>query len=93
MKLPTAVIIAKACCFVFIGGMTPLATGLGQWVDSGAWPPAINWVVILAGCVVGAATQLLSFLSSSYSDYVQTKNGAVAGPGPTAIAAAKTTGP
>jgi hypothetical protein len=53
-----------------IGGLTPLTTGLGQWFDTGQWPPTINWVVILAGCGVGAATQLLSFLSQSYGNYL-----------------------
>ena len=69
MSLETAVIITKGFCFVVIGGMTPLATGLAQWVDSGQWPPAINWVVIGAGCFAGAATQMLAFLSQSYGDY------------------------
>lgn len=67
MKQETYILIAKGVCYIAIGGLTPLATGLGQWVDSGTWPPAINWVVIVAGCVVGAATQLLSFLSNAYS--------------------------
>lgn len=69
MKIETAVIITKGLCFTVIGGMTPMATGLGQWIDSGEWPPAINWVVIGAGCLVGAATQMLAFLSQSFSDY------------------------
>jgi len=69
MKNETWVLVLKGLCFVGIGGLTPLATGLTQWVDSGQWPPGINWVVILAGCGVGAATQLLSFLSQSYGDW------------------------
>lgn len=93
MKLSDAVIVTKGACFVVIGGMTPLASGLGQWIDAGTWPPTINWVVILAGCAVGGATQLLSFLSSSYSDYVQIKAIGARGPSPTAVAAAKPIGP
>lgn len=69
MKLDTAVIITKGICYTVMGGLTPLATGLGQWVDTGEWPPTINWVVIIAGCIVGAATQMLSFLSSSFGNY------------------------
>lgn len=69
MKLETAVVITKGLCYVAVGGLTPLTTGLGQWFDTGQWPPTINWVVILAGCGVGAATQMLSFLSQSYGNY------------------------
>lgn len=73
MKLPTAIVIVKGFCYVLIGGLTPLASCLAQWANDGSWPPKINWVVIVAGCVVGAATQLLSFLSEAYSDYLKTK--------------------
>lgn len=66
MKQETVVLLAKATCYIGIGGLTPLTTGLGQWVDTGEWPPTINWVVIIAGCFVGAFTQLLAFLSQSY---------------------------
>lgn len=69
MKLETAVIITKGLCYTIMGGLTPLATGLTQWVDSGEWPPKINWVIIIAGCIVGAATQMLAFLSQSFGDY------------------------
>lgn len=68
-----AVIITKGFCYVVIGGLTPLATGLGQWTDTGEWPPTINWVVIGAGCCVGGATQLLSFLSQSYGTWKNEK--------------------
>lgn len=69
MKEETIVLFSKGACYVVIGGLTPLTTGLGQWVDSGEWPPTINWVVIIAGCFVGAATQLLAFLSQSYGTW------------------------
>jgi hypothetical protein len=76
MKLETVIVITKGLCFTVMGGLTPLAAGLGQWVDAGTWPPTINWVVIGAGCAVGAATQLLSFLSQSFGDYkIAMKNG------------------
>lgn len=59
---------------MIIGGMTPLASGLSQWIEGGVIPP-LNWVVIIAGCIVGGATQLLAFLSQSFSDYkVQMKS-------------------
>lgn len=74
MKLETVVIIFKAFCFVVIGGLTPLGTALGQWANEGTWPPRINWVVILSGCAVGGATQLLSFLSQSFGDWKAQRN-------------------
>lgn len=84
MKAETGALMAKGLCYVVIGGVTPLTTGLGQWVDTGEWPPTINWVVIIAGCLVGAATQVLSFLSQSYGMWKserQNGNGGAATPG------------
>lgn len=69
MKQETVVLLAKGACYIIIGGLGPLVSGLGQWVDTGEWPPAINWVVIAAGCLIGAATQMLSFLSQSYGNW------------------------
>lgn len=75
MKLDrdTAIIIAKCLCFVTIGFFTPLTVGLAQWANTGEWPGKIIWVVTGASCFVGAASQLLSFLSGSYSDYVASR--------------------
>lgn len=69
MKGSTWILFLKAICYAGIGGLTPLTTGLAQWSDSGMWPPAINWVVIGAGCLVGAFTQLLSFFSQAFGDW------------------------
>lgn len=80
MKLDTVIIISKMACFVAIGFFTPLTVGLAQWADVNEWPSKINWVVIGSSCVIGGATQLLSFLSQSYSQYTQTRNGASASP-------------
>lgn len=74
MKRDTFVLFIKGACYTIIGGLTPLASSLAQWADSGTWPPAINWIVIGAGAGVGAGTQLLSFLSSAYATYNQTRN-------------------
>lgn len=68
MKLETTVILTKGICFTIIGGMTPLASGLSQWIEGGTIP-RLNWIVIIAGCFVGAATQMLAFLSQSFGDY------------------------
>ncbi len=73
MKLEDSVIVAKFLCYIVIGGLTPLATGLTQWVNDGSWPPKINWVVIIAGCCVGAATQALAFLSQAFKDWKDQK--------------------
>lgn len=81
-KLETITIITKGLCYIVIGGLTPLATGLGQWIDPQMDPglgllvvPKINWVVIIAGCFVGAATQMLSFLSRSFGEYTGSNGG------------------
>lgn len=66
---PGTIVLLKLICWVIIGGLTPLVTGLTQWLGSGEWPPGINWVAIIAGCVVGAATQGLAFLSKTYGDW------------------------
>lgn len=76
MKLETTSVIVKALCYMIIGGLTPLSSALAQWANSGEWPPRIVWVVIVSGCITGASTQLLSFLSGSYSNLVaERKNG------------------
>lgn len=90
MKQDTLIVFTKGFCYMAIGGLTPLTTNLAQWANSGEWPSRINWVVILGGCGVGAATQLLSFLSGSYSDYVKGRANGSAAPGDsTAVLASK----
>lgn len=69
MKADTVVMMTKGCAFVIAGAASSLVAGLGQWANTGEWPERINWVVIIAGTVGGAATQLLSFLSGSYMDW------------------------
>ena len=66
--MSTAVIIVKGLCYMTIGGLTPLTSGLAQWIEGGVIPQ-LNWIVIIAGCCVGAATQVLSFLSQSFGNY------------------------
>lgn len=71
MKLDTKIVLAKGLCYVTIGFFLPLTTSLTQWANSGTWPDPIIWVVTAGSCMVGAATQLLSYLSGSYADYVK----------------------
>ena len=54
---------------VATGAGANLATSLAQWANSGEWPAKIQWIVIIVGACVGAATNLLSFLSGSFSSY------------------------
>lgn len=75
MKLETLIVLTKGACYVMIGALGPAATGLSQWIDSGTWPPTINWIGIGIGAAVGAATQLLAFLSGSFSAYKESRNG------------------
>jgi hypothetical protein len=88
MKIDTAAIVTKGACFVIIGGMTPLASGLSQWIEGGTIPK-LNWIVIIAGCFVGAATQMLAFLSQSFGDY-KAQVRADAGQPPTPLMVGKT---
>lgn len=71
----------KWISYIGIGALGPLISGLGQWVDQGVWPPAINWVCILAGCGIGLFTQNLAFFSSAWSD-AKKKMGLVDAPKP-----------
>jgi hypothetical protein len=90
MKLDTGVVLTKGLCYVVIGGLTPLTVSLAQWANSDQWPSRLIWIITIASCGVGAATQLLSFLSGSYTDYVKGRANGTASPGDsTAILAAK----
>jgi len=71
MKLETGIVIAKGTAYVGAGFCTALVTNLGQWANSGEWPPKINWVVIIGGAVGAGFINLLSFLSGSFTNYMQ----------------------
>lgn len=74
MKLETAIIILKGLCFLLIGAFTPWSAALAQWAnaESGEWPSKIIWIgVILPASIVGGASGLLSFLTTSYGTYKQ----------------------
>ena len=91
MNLPTSVVIIKAVGFVGAGICVSLVTNLAQWMNTEVWPSRISWLIIIVGAAGAGFNALLSFLSSAYSDYVQTRaNGnGNSGPGPTAVAASK----
>lgn len=66
MKMDKFVFFNKWGSYLIIGGLGPLVAGLGQWVDTGEWPPRIAWVTIGAGCLISMATQNLAFFSSAW---------------------------
>lgn len=68
-KVELFVLLTKLLCYTFIGAGTPMLSSLAQWANSGEWPEKIQWVVIIIGACVGGATQVLSFLSSSFAKY------------------------
>lgn len=88
MRGDTWILFLKGTCFVLAGATSALVAGVAQWAGSGQWPPAINWVVIVAATVGGAAAQLLAFLSQSFGDWKESRNGSFSGPGPTPDATA-----
>lgn len=63
----------KWVSYLMIGFLGPLVSGLGQWINEGTWPPNINWIAILGGCIIGAATQNLSFFSTAYGKLMNGK--------------------
>lgn len=67
MKMDQFVFFNKWGSYLIIGGLGPLVAGLGQWVESGTWPPTIAWVCIGAGCLISMATQNLAFFSSAWA--------------------------
>lgn len=75
MKAGTIEVVVKGVCYVLIGGLANFGSSLSQWANSGEWPGRINWVVIIGSCVLGAATQLLAYMSGSYSTYKAAPNG------------------
>lgn len=66
MNMDKFVFYNKWISYILIGGIGPMVAGLGQWVESGTWPPTISWICIGGGCLIGAATQNLSFFSSAW---------------------------
>lgn len=62
----------KCACYLTIGVFTPWASSLAQWANSEQLPSKFIWLgVILPASLMGGASQLLSFLSSSYGKYQQ----------------------
>lgn len=55
--------------FTIVGGLVPMGTALQQWINSGEWPPDINWVGMWIGFGIGAATNYLAFRSKTYANW------------------------
>lgn len=71
MKQDTAVIFLKAACYMIIGAGTPASVAVAQWLTEKKVPNSLDWVSVTIGAGIGMSTQLLSYLSGSYSDYVK----------------------
>jgi hypothetical protein len=83
IKQDTVVLVTKGLCYIFIGAGTPMGVSLAQWANTGGGPSKIQWWIIWVGAATGAATQLLSYLSGTYSDYVKGRTNGATGPNDT----------
>lgn len=75
MKLETGVILLQGVSVTIRGAGIALATGLAQWVDSDVAPSRIAWIIIITGAIIGGASQLSSFLSTSFGQYLKNRSG------------------
>lgn len=76
MKPATGIILVKSFCVTVAGFTAPFAAGLAQWggeVDAG--PSSVNWYIIWATSIGGAATALGGFLSTSFAKFLNNQNG------------------
>lgn len=71
MKADTTIIFLKAACYMMIGAGTPASVAVAQWLTANKNPTLLDWVSVALGAGIGMSTQLLSYLSGSYSDYVK----------------------
>ena len=70
MKHESFILLTKLACYLIVGVFTPWSSALAQWATEGIWPPKIIFVgVILPASMIGGASSVLAFLSSSYSNY------------------------
>lgn len=75
MKLETFILATVALAYIIAGFCTNVISGLSQWLNSGEWPPRINWVGIVIMGVLGAASNYLAFVSGRFHEYMQKRNG------------------
>jgi hypothetical protein len=69
MKLDTFILLSKLFAYTLLGALVPMGTALQQWINSGEWPPNINWIGIAIGGGVGACTNYLAFFSSAWATW------------------------
>ena len=70
MKLEKAALITKGLCYLMVGFSASFVSGITQYgADEEITSKA--WIVIVILALGGAATQMLAFLSSSFSEYKQ----------------------
>ncbi len=70
MKFSDKIMTTKGLCEFIVGFCLPLGAGLAQWATGGDKPGIIAWIVILSAAVSGAFGKLGSFLSTSFSSYM-----------------------
>jgi len=70
MKLETKIVIIKGLCFTVIGFTAPIAAAITQYGQD-EWPSRMAFFVMGIAALAGGATQLLSFLSGSYTEYAK----------------------
>ena len=63
MNIDNKIILIKGTCWTLIGGLGPLVAG--------SEADKVSWLGVLAGCLIGASSQLLAFLSTDYSEHKQ----------------------
>ena len=74
MKFDTYLMLGKLFAYTMLGGLVPMGTALQQWINTGDWPPSINWVGIWIGFGVGALTNFLAFFSSAWAAWKSDRN-------------------
>lgn len=75
MKLTTAVIITKGIVVTGAATVSALVGSLAQWSNEAAEPSKVQWVIIVGTAVGAGMTALYAFLSQSFGNYLQTRNG------------------
>lgn len=75
MKLETAIVVAKGVCVSGSATLLALSSGLSQWSNETANPSTIQWIMILGGSVGAGLSAMGAFLSSSFGNYLKSRNG------------------
>ena len=70
MKFNTWILIGKGICFFIVGFFTPMSSSLAQYANTGDWPAKIVWWgVVIPACMIGGASALQAYFSTSFATY------------------------